>query len=86
MCFFFYSLDMLPKTDSQSENSIQCIVEYKPTETERKRVNLLVRPSYLVSDLYDDVKRNIDILTNFKLALKLTSESSENQVSECIHY
>lgn len=65
------------------EGSAQCIISNMMPGATKKRLTLLVRPSYKVSQLFSDIKCQLDV-DNFDISLQTSKEEEEVIVSHCI--
>lgn len=77
MCTSFYSADMV----SYEEGSAQCIICNKMPGATKKKITLMVRPSYTVSKLFNDIKTQLDV-DNFEVVFQITK--SAKQVNKII--
>lgn len=64
------SADMVTK----DENSAICIVLNKLPNAKLNKISLLVRPSYTVAKLFEDIRLQLEINDNFELILNRTGE------------
>lgn len=63
------------------EGSVQCIIFNLMPDATQKKLTLLVRPSYTVSRLFEDIKQQLDV-DNFDILMQPARNSAEVRITE----
>lgn len=58
------------------EGSVQCIISNLMPGATKKKITLLVRPSYTVPQLFNDIKTQLDV-DNFEIVMQTSKDGEE---------
>lgn len=66
------------------EGSTQCIIVNLMPDAKIKKLTLLVRPSYTVKKLFEDIQRQFDVI-NFNILIQTSKNSEEIRITESMN-